>query len=804
MQQKKMKTDYSDSEIMKNRLFAGFRRIPLRFYSMFFRTLLVMSVLVFAISGVFVTVMSRNYRKRYFDEIVSGGFESMDRYRSGLESVLASEQAKMDSVLQSESARRLMIAGENLPQQQLMTMLQELSDAALNDSYVSRVCFYPEKSGQILTSDGEVLSAEESGMADLFAGAGDGLFLSGDALCLADRYPANKPLGTLVYFLDKKALYDVANGTVPFQSGYSRIYVYDKSGNPVFGEYVYYPNSEELRVSGSAGDFLENGQNDSAATVERHVFDAGNSSYLQTESSNGLIYVRKMEMPEIPLFGSGFGPVTAAAAVFAVLSLVLASFLLLRLVFWPFHTAISDILGGKKAHREELSSGSANELELIRNIAADDQAEKEKLQNMILAARESVQTAFFRQLIMAGPAEAVSRDEIQDRLDGLKSRFRADGIYTVLRLWHSVPVSGESLPFVEQIFLQECASAAKECWSEVAEIQILPPAGLIQQMILSPKCSGRKMQEPIAYHVLDDGLAKMAKLAKTHDFRFAAGTASGEGAENLNRLDALAAEDLRKRLYFMASRNENDAVGEEKADAEKKAREDGLVILDGIIRDALSGSFEDRDLTEKTDQLIRRIAAACPVTAAAAFSSLMDRMTERMIQYRADIHSEAAGARVAIESDSSPWTEKDQRIGMAETFFREGILELAKTGRNNQFRYVERASALIREQYYDPTLSLEGVSDSLGLSPQYLSRLFTQWKPQGFLWYVNSVRISRAEELLRSTGLSVNEIGMETGFSSAQSFIRVFRKYTGMTPGQYRKSGGQEKTKGSTQEGKQK
>ena len=41
--------------------------------------------------------------------------------------------------------------------------------------------------------------------------------------------------------------------------------------------------------------------------------------------------------------------------------------------------------------------------------------------------------------------------------------------------------------------------------------------------------------------------------------------------------------------------------------------------------------------------------------------------------------------------------------------------------------------------------------------------------------------------MLDNTGMSVNEICQATGFNSVQNFIRVFKKYVGMTPGQYRK-----------------
>lgn len=106
--------------------------------------------------------------------------------------------------------------------------------------------------------------------------------------------------------------------------------------------------------------------------------------------------------------------------------------------------------------------------------------------------------------------------------------------------------------------------------------------------------------------------------------------------------------------------------------------------------------------------------------------------------------------------------------------------------RQEQTRYLTKAKALIREQYGDSGLSLQSVSEQCGISPFYLSRLFSQAGGAGFADYLNQHRIQRAKELLDRTELTVAEIGEKVGFNSPQSFIRVFKKQENETPGQYR------------------
>ena len=113
--------------------------------------------------------------------------------------------------------------------------------------------------------------------------------------------------------------------------------------------------------------------------------------------------------------------------------------------------------------------------------------------------------------------------------------------------------------------------------------------------------------------------------------------------------------------------------------------------------------------------------------------------------------------------------------------------ETEESGRKEQYRYVERAQKYIQENYSDSMLSLDVVSDYLGISSPYLSGLMTRYLSMGFTEYLSRYRVEKARELLAESDDSVTEIGEKTGFSSIQNFGRVFKKYTGESAGQYRK-----------------
>lgn len=79
-----------------------------------------------------------------------------------------------------------------------------------------------------------------------------------------------------------------------------------------------------------------------------------------------------------------------------------------------------------------------------------------------------------------------------------------------------------------------------------------------------------------------------------------------------------------------------------------------------------------------------------------------------------------------------------------------------------------------------PTVQM--VSDHLHLSPSYLSRILQSLIGQSTQQYLQKKLIDRAKEKLANTDLSVSEIAYELGFEHPQSFSKLFKKHTALTP----------------------
>lgn len=98
---------------------------------------------------------------------------------------------------------------------------------------------------------------------------------------------------------------------------------------------------------------------------------------------------------------------------------------------------------------------------------------------------------------------------------------------------------------------------------------------------------------------------------------------------------------------------------------------------------------------------------------------------------------------------------------------------------------VEEAQRYIEENY-EKEISLDEISRQLNISSYYFSKLFKETTKQNFVEYTTMVRLKRAKILLKDKRLGIKEIGIRIGYRDPNYFSRIFKKYEGVTPTEYR------------------
>ncbi|MCI5650059.1 MAG: AraC family transcriptional regulator [Fusicatenibacter sp.] len=121
--------------------------------------------------------------------------------------------------------------------------------------------------------------------------------------------------------------------------------------------------------------------------------------------------------------------------------------------------------------------------------------------------------------------------------------------------------------------------------------------------------------------------------------------------------------------------------------------------------------------------------------------------------------------------------------------FREGCFKVASTDPVNQGKIWQLKPVLeyIDNNYRFP-ISLEDLSRLAGMSPKYFCRFFSAIIHRTPIDYLNYYRIERACYLMETEDLTVTDAAYECGFNDSSYFVRIFKKYKGITPKQYMKT----------------
>lgn len=109
---------------------------------------------------------------------------------------------------------------------------------------------------------------------------------------------------------------------------------------------------------------------------------------------------------------------------------------------------------------------------------------------------------------------------------------------------------------------------------------------------------------------------------------------------------------------------------------------------------------------------------------------------------------------------------------------------------NSQLAFLKNYMT-IEKPYLNPSLSIRSFSEEIKMNSRDISVLINQNLKQYFFDFINEYRVKEAMKILKNPSkkeFTVLEILYEVGFNSKSSFNTAFKKHTGLTPTQFRKS----------------
>ncbi|MCQ2412615.1 MAG: AraC family transcriptional regulator [Sphaerochaetaceae bacterium] len=136
------------------------------------------------------------------------------------------------------------------------------------------------------------------------------------------------------------------------------------------------------------------------------------------------------------------------------------------------------------------------------------------------------------------------------------------------------------------------------------------------------------------------------------------------------------------------------------------------------------------------------------------------------------------------------WNSKDKGyLFQVTSLFYQILGMLCKEVSNQDLEKSVPKTQIIREyilrNYSDPTLSISQLSTIFGTSDSYLRRIFQKEFGMAPKRYLFLLRMSQAENLLKSGHYNITEVALQCGFTNQKYFSNVFRQEFGMTPSKY-------------------
>ena len=95
--------------------------------------------------------------------------------------------------------------------------------------------------------------------------------------------------------------------------------------------------------------------------------------------------------------------------------------------------------------------------------------------------------------------------------------------------------------------------------------------------------------------------------------------------------------------------------------------------------------------------------------------------------------------------------------------------------------------------HYEQPLTVAGIAERFNYHPTYLTGLFKKYTGYPLMTYINRVRITISKNLLTDQAYKVSTVARLCGFPDEKYFMKLFKRYEGMTPSQYRNTFHQKK-----------
>lgn len=741
----------------------------------FFKTLgllTVLSLITVLIFGVFINQLVVKNQKKNIDDL---NLHQLQRISSDVELVFDLLAQGMTRSMWSDDFIDLMITPNQHNADMTFRAIKVLQDQVEENELVRKSYLYLPYSDEVYVYNGTYMDLKYLGDRELIYQYLEAreenrdpevtsewrVLLYNRRIFLATDFCLPNFVGAMFYEINRAELYDIIQAEN--EKFDTTIYVYDGENNLLFDYMAAGPQPEdfsrpELFLTAAGGD-------------------GDGSYYMYTSERLGWKYLVRVNPSESSVSFAALMSLLLPGLAFYVLVSQLFSLYITKSVYSPINRLIHIATNPKK--REERTEKDRDkerrypdEVDFLELAFLDSLDKNEQHRELMENISDDILEQLLRNILSG---KNWSLQSIAQTLEGIGREDFAQGYYIVLAAEFSYEEK-EDLTMVEQELYQRSLLrllSQKECTEFSMAVLPMELNRVAAVLCFDRENSVYQIREAVLRlsEEICDGVAPLP-------YRLKIGKGKVYGDLPSVQFSYHEAVGDIQYLQYMADASEEEkmpsAVFENRYYAER-ARHGYSLAESGCLAEA------GEEFNAILDEILGREEEWQRY-----LQNLIDDMVEKLISCRVTQEEMKQAGISGSPEENQHLSENGEPRAFMQAFYQKSLPLIWESSRKSHNRYVEEAKEYIASHYADGKLTLNEISEAVGISPSYLSGVFAEGMGIGLNAYLNDYRIRQAKRFLDETNLNISEIGYKCGFNSAQSFTRVFKKNTGMTPKQFR------------------
>jgi AraC-like DNA-binding protein len=573
-----------------------------------------------------------------------------------------------------------------------------------------------------------------------------------------------KRMGTIILKLDSAVFYNLVQGDGNINMP---IVVFDRDGKQVFSDAGDYPKNP---FPVTAQQLLHSGR--------EYVTASGSAFFMKTSDTTGWVYVYEDKRDVSALKVNNLLKTVFPILVILLLLSVSLSIYISTYIYKPIRDLMISVLDSSVSHSCVEKNKYHNEVEYLSSSFSQALLVNDELNNTL----DNIVPVMENQLILdVLSGRNSSNDSVEEYLERINSKLRGSGQFAMLAL---LLIRNDSAPVQEietTIYSIGINDIIQKTVSDDFQVRIAVVENGIWAILL--KFNKSYSQAMIKSHI-SALMHAIRNSIKQNNFYVQVGV--GRIKETFIGIFQSYKEALRSinfAKYLESPQHEEDGQG-----AIDRAAFDSEYVKAQIEQiTAAAAAGDQAGALVLVRRIIDRIASGSRTQSELAFGfqSFMDILYEMHLQYGiAD--NDPIFVDVGENIDFKSLQDPEDMIERVETACSRHVSILCAYFMKRQNKLIYQAQKYIDEHYANGLLSQNEVADHLGVNASYLSTLFNTVLQTRFSEYLNARRVEMAKLHLAQMDMSIKQIVSADGFNSVQNFMRVFKRFVGLSPGQYR------------------